>query len=154
LNGGLNGALDLAAAGGIAVSEAAAVAATTLQQFGLEGNQASHVADLLAAAAGKAMGDVGDMSQALKQSGLVADQFGVSVEATAGTLAAFASAGLLGSDAGTSFRTMLLRLANPTGEVKDLMEELGIQAYDASGQFVGLAGLAGELETALFDMTD
>lgn len=154
LGGGLAGALDLAAAGGIAVADAAGIAATTMQQFQLKGSQAAHVADLLAAGAGKAMGDVGDMSQALKQSGLVANQFGISVEETVGSLAAFASAGLLGSDAGTAFRTMLLRLANPTGEVADLMKELGIEAYDAGGQFVGMSGLAGELEDSLRGMTD
>jgi TP901 family phage tail tape measure protein len=154
LGGALAGSLDLAAAAGIGVAEAAAIAATTLQQFNLEGSDATHVADLLAAGAGKAMGDVGDMSQALAQAGLVSDQFGVSVEETVGSLAAFASAGLLGSDAGTSFRTMLLRLANPTGEVRDLMKEIGFEAYNAQGQFIGLSGLAGELETSLAGMTD
>lgn len=154
LSGGLTGSLDLAAAGGLGVAEAAAIASTTLQQFGLAGEDASHVADLLAAGAGKAMGDVTDMGEALKQSGLVANQFGLSVEETVGTLAAFANAGMLGSDAGTSLRTMLLRLANPTEEVKDLMTELGIEAYDSQGQFVGMAGLAGELQTALRGMTE
>lgn len=154
LGGALAGSLDLAAAGGIGVAEAAGIAATTLQQFNLEGEDAAHVADLLAAGAGKAMGDVDDMSQALKQSGLVANQFGVSVEETVGTLSAFASAGLLGSDAGTSFRTMLLRLANPTEEVKDLMAEIGFEAYNTQGQFIGLSGLAGELETSLHGMTE
>jgi TP901 family phage tail tape measure protein len=154
LGGALTGSLDLAAAAGIGVAEAAEIAATTLQQFSLDGSDATHVADLLAAGAGKAMGNVGDISQALGQAGLVADQFGVSVEETVGSLAAFASAGLLGSDAGTSFRTMLLRLANPTGEVRDLMKEIGFEAYDAQGKFIGLSGLAGELETSLAGMTD
>jgi len=154
LGGALAGSLDLAAAGGIDVAKAGEIAATTLQQFGLSGADAVHVADLLAAGAGKAMGDVDDMAQALNQAGLVANQFGISVEETTGSLAAFANQGLLGSDAGTSLRTMLLRLANPTGEVKDLMAELGIEAYDAGGQFVGLQGLAGELEDALAGMTD
>lgn len=153
LGGGLKGALDLAAAGGLAVADAAAIAATTMQQFQLSGEDATHVADLLAAGAAKAMGDVSDLSAALNQSGLVAAQFGVSVEETTGTLAAFAQAGLLGSDAGTSFRTMLLRMANPTKEVSQLMDSLGFSAYDASGQFIGLAGLAGELETSLAGMT-
>ncbi|PRB02759.1 phage tail tape measure protein [Microbacterium sp. MYb72] len=153
LNGGLAGALDLAAAGGLGVAEAAGIAATTMQQFGLAGSDASHVADLLAAGAGKAMGDVTDMSQALAQGGLVANQFGVSVDETVGTLSAFASAGLLGSDAGTSFRTMLLRLANPSGEAAEKMRELGINAYDAQGNFVGMAGLAGQLETSMKGLT-
>lgn len=154
LSGGLNGALDLAAAGGLGVAQAAEIAATTMQQFQLSGSDASHVADLLAAGAGKAMGDVTDMGQALNQAGLVANQFGVSVEESVGVLSAFASAGMLGSDAGTSMRTMLLRLANPTKEVTGLMEQLGINAYDSSGQFVGLAGLAGELETSLAGMSE
>jgi len=153
IGGGLTGALDLAAAGGLAVADAAGIASTTLQQFGLKGNQASHVADVLAAGAGKAMGDVSDLSMALSQSGTVAAQFGLSLEETTGSLAAFASKGLLGSDAGTSFRTMLLRLANPSGEAADKMKELGIQAYDAQGKFVGMTSLAGQLEKRLGGLT-
>lgn len=153
LSGALAGSLDLAAAGGIAVADAAGIAATTLQQFELSGDKASHVADLLAAGAGKAMGDVSDLSQALNQSGLVANQFGLSVEETVGSLSAFASAGLLGSDAGTSFRTMLLRLGNPTKESSDLMKSLGISAYDAGGNFVGMSSLAGQLQEALGGLT-
>ena len=153
IGGGLTGALDLAAAGGLDVADAAGIASTTLQQFKLSGDQASHVADVLAAGAGKAMGDVSDLSMALSQSGTVAAQFGLSLEETTGSLAAFASKGLLGSDAGTAFRSMLLRLANPTGEAAAKMKELGIQAYDAQGNFVGMTGLAGQLEKGLSGLT-
>lgn len=149
LNGGLKGALDLAAAGEMGVAEAAEIAATAMTQFNLSGDDMSHIADLLAAGAGKAQGDVTDLAAALKQSGLVASQFGLSIEETTGTLAAFASAGLLGSDAGTSFKTMLLALANPSEKSAKTMRELGIAAYDAQGNFVGIANLAGQLQTAL-----
>lgn len=148
LNGGLAGALDLAAAGGLEVAAAAETAATAMTQFRLEGEEVPHIADLLAAAAGKAQGSVEDISGALKQSGLVAAQVGLSIEETTGTLAAFASAGLLGSDAGTSFRTMLLRLTAPTKESAELMERLGISTYDTNGQFVGMASIAGQLQAA------
>ena len=149
LNGGLTGALDLAAAGELGVADAAEIAATAMTQFGLSGEDVTHIADLLAAGAGKAQGDVTDLAGALKQSGLVASQFGLSIEETTGTLAAFASAGLLGSDAGTSLRTMLLRLGNPSKEAADEMARLGISAYDAQGNFVGMANLASQLESAL-----
>ena len=148
LGGGLAGALDLAAAGQLGVADASEIAATALTQFKLSGEDVPHVADLLAAGAGKAQGEVTDLAQALKQSGLVASQMGLSVEETTGTLAAFAEAGLLGSDAGTSFRTMLLRMANPTKQSADLMAQLGINAYDANGAFVGMESLAGQLQTA------
>ncbi|MET0888382.1 MAG: phage tail tape measure protein, partial [Mycetocola sp.] len=56
LGGALDGALDLASAGGLGVADAAGIAATALTQFNLAGEDVPHVADLLAAGAGKAMG--------------------------------------------------------------------------------------------------
>ena len=153
LGGGLKGALSLAAAGQLDVGEAAETAATAMTQFRLSGKDIPHVADLLAAGAGKAQGSVHDMGAALKQSGLVASQFGLSVEDTTGTLAAFASAGLIGSDAGTSFKTMLLALANPAAKTKEAMDDLGIAAYDAQGRFVGITGLAQQLHDKLGNLT-
>lgn len=153
INGGLKGALDLAAAGGISVADAAETAATAMTQFQLSGKDVPHIADLLAAAAGKAQGGVSDIAFALKQSGLVAAQFGLSIEETVGSLGAFASAGMLGSDAGTSFRNMLLRLANPADEAASWMKELGINAYDANGEFVGIATLAQQLQDGLGGLT-
>lgn len=149
LGGGLAGALDLAAAGGLDVATAAGIAATSLQQFNLEGSDMSHVADLLAAGAGKAMGDVSDLSQALNQSALVAKQTGLSIEETTAGLAAFASAGLLGSDAGTSFKTMLQSLNPTSAQAAALMEKYNLQAYDAQGNFVGLSEYAGRLKEGL-----
>lgn len=153
LGGGLTGALQLAAAGKMEVADAAEIAAVAMAQFNLEGGKIPHLADLLAAGANKALGSVADLGAALKQSGLVASQFGLSVEQTVGGLAAFAKEGLLGSDAGTSLKTMLLALANPAKESVALMQKLGISAYDTEGNFVGLNGLAGQLQKSLSGLT-
>jgi TP901 family phage tail tape measure protein len=153
LSGGLTGALDLAAAGQIGVGEAAEFSARAMTQFNLEGSQVPHIADLLAAAAGKAVGEVGDFGQALNQAGLVASQTGLSIEDTVGTLAAFAQAGLQGSDAGTSFKSMLQRLQNPLGQGAKAMESLGINAYDANGNFIGITEVAGQLQEKLGGLT-
>ena len=153
LGGGLAGALDLAAAGELGVADAAEIASTAMTQFGLSGKDVPHIADLLAAGAGKAAGEVSDMAAALKQSGLVASQMGISIEETTGTLAAFASAGLIGSDAGTSFKTMLQRLSNPSKESAKAMADLGIAAYDTQGNFVGMTALAGQLQAAMQDLS-
>lgn len=153
LSGGLDAALDLAAAGGLDVAQAAGIAATALKTFNLEGEDMSHVADLLAAGAGKAMGDVSQLAQALAQGGQVAKSTGLSIEETTGALSAFASQGLLGSDAGTSFKSMLQRLTPQSAEAKREMERLGISAYDATGNFIGLTDFAGNLQDALKDLT-
>jgi TP901 family phage tail tape measure protein len=149
LNGGLTGALDLAAAGGIGVAESAEATASALNQFSLSGQDATHVADLLAAGAGKAQGGVSDLSQALGNVGVVASSMGISIEETVGTLALFASKGLLGAEAGTALKSMLNQLRSPSKEAAATMDALGISAYDAQGNFVGLASLAGQLRTAM-----
>jgi len=153
MGGGLTGALNLAAAGQMDVADAAGIASTAMTQFRLTGAQLPHVADLLAAGAGKAMGSVDDLGQALNQAGLLASSSGISIEETTGTLAAFASAGLIGSDAGTSFKTMLQQLQAPSQQSAQLMQQLGINAYDAQGNFVGLAGLAQQLKDKLGPLT-
>ncbi|WP_100499687.1 phage tail tape measure protein [Geodermatophilus chilensis] len=154
LDGGLTGALNLAAAGQLEVADAAEIGATALSVFGLEGSQMSHVADLLAAGAGKAQGSVYDLGMALNQSALVANQTGLSIEDTAGALALFASNGLVGSDAGTSFKTMLQALTPNSAAAANAMESLGITAYDSQGAFIGLEAYAGKLRGALAGMSE
>lgn len=149
LSGGLSGALNLAASDGMAVGDAAELMATTLKQFNLTGAQSSQVADALAAGAGKAVGSAHDLGLALNQAGMVSHSFGISMQETTGTLAAFADSGMIGSDAGTSLKTMLISLANPSTKAANLMKELGINAYDTQGNFIGLSGLAGVLKDKL-----
>lgn len=154
LSGGLSGALDLAASEGIDVNEAAELMATALTQFGLSGDRATDVADALAAGAGNASGSARDLGFALSQAGTMAHTYGISMEETVGALSAFASAGMIGSDAGTSLRSMLQHLGKPTGEAKTLMDELGISVYDSSGHFVSLANLAGQLQTQMGGLSE
>ncbi len=153
LAGGLSGSLALAASGAMDVSEAAETTSVALTQFHLDGSKASHVADLLAAGAGKAMGDVTDLGMALRQGGLVASQTGLSIEETTGALSAFAAAGMLGSDSGTSLKTMLQRLTPQSAEAQAQFDDLGISAYDAQGNFVGLANFAGQLRDKMKGLT-
>lgn len=153
LSGGLNGALDLAASDGMEVAEAAELMSSAMAQFNLTGADATRIADALAAGAGKAQGSARDLGYALQQSGMVANSFGISMEETVGTLTSFANAGMTGSDAGTSLKSMLIALANPTKKAQNLMDELGISAYDAQGNFIGLKALAGQLQTQMSGLT-
>jgi TP901 family phage tail tape measure protein len=154
LDGGLNGALSLAAAGGLAVADAAQQTAIALKQFGLEGSDAGHVADLLAAGAGKAVGDVSDLSAALGQAGLVANGAGQSIEDTTGVLAAFADQGLLGSDAGTSLKSAIIALQAPTDKSRAVMEKYNLSFYDGNGQMLSYSEIAGQLAGKLNGLDD
>ena len=154
MGGGLQGALSLAASGQMEVAAAAEAAASAMNQFGLSGAQVPHIADVLAAGAATAQGSVKDMSDALNQTGVVAKQTGLSLEETVGGLTAFAATGRVGSDAGTSFKTMLQRLVPTSVEAGKAMQALGISAYDSQGNFIGLAEFAGNLQQAMKGLSD
>lgn len=153
IGGSLRGALDLAAAGGLDLATAAETAGKTMKTFGLKAKDVPRIADALAAGANKSAANVSDLSMALAQGGQVAHQTGMSMEDTVGVLAAFADNALLGSDAGTSMKTMLQRLAAPTAEASATMQRLGIDAYDAAGNFVGITDVAGQLQARMSSLT-
>lgn len=153
LGGALTGSLSLAAAGTLDLADAADIAAKTMNIFRLHGQDVGHIADVLAAASNKSATDVGELGQALKQGGMIAASTGLTLEDTTGVLAAFADHALSGSDAGTSLKTMLQMLANPSEKASTAMQQLGIHAYDAQGRFVGVTQLAGQLQTALGGLT-
>jgi len=154
LGGGLMGALNLAAAGQLDVADAAEIAATAMTQFGLSGKDLPHVADLLAAGAGKAQGSVQDLAGALKYVGPVAKGLDVSIEQTTGVLAEFASQGIIGEQAGTSMRGMLLSLTSPTAIAAKTMADLGLNMYGTNGKFIGMQGAAGQLQAKLGPLSD
>jgi len=154
LGGALTGSLSLAAAGSLDLAEAADVAAKAMNIFGLKGKDVEHIADVLASAANTSATDVHELGMALRMGGLAAKNAGLTLEDTVGTLSAFADRALTGSDAGTSLKTMLIAISAPSKEARDRMKELGINAYDAGGNFVGIAKFAGILQTQLKGLTE
>lgn len=153
LSGGLSGALNLAASDGMEVGQAAEYMSSAMAQFNLTGADATHIADLLAAGAGEALGNVSDFGEALNNVGSTANKFGLSIDTTVGTLAAFAHQGIIGAEAGTQLRSVLLALTNQTEKQRKATEEYGITLYDARGNFVGMSSLAGQLKEKLGGLT-
>jgi TP901 family phage tail tape measure protein len=147
------GTLQLAAAAGISAAEAATIQSAALNAFNLEADQAGRVSDVLANAANAAAGEITDFSQGMSQASAVAAATGISLEDTAATLGILANNGIKGSDAGTLLKSALLALQSPSGPAAAAMERLALSAYDASGNFVGLSSVFGQLSEAQKRMT-
>ena len=154
LGGALQGSLDLAASEMMSIGEAASITATAIQQFGLDSRQAVWVSDLLAAGAGKALGSAHDLGEALGNVGVMANMMGVDINSTIGTLAAFAQYGIIGAEAGTAMKSMLMALIDPTNKAQGVLNELGIELENEQGQFIGMTALAGELSTKMSGLTE
>ena len=154
---GARGVLELAAAAQISNADAAELTASALNAFGLSGEHAVQVADLLANAANNAQGSISEMGAALQQSSAIAHQVGLSLQNTVATLTIFARHGLRGSDAGTSLRTALSRLIAPTSKASELIGQLGLNLRDANGNirpdvFAQFGEATKDISPALRDM--
>lgn len=160
LNGAADATVALAAAGEIALPEAAAIASNAMNQFSLSAKEMPKIADLIAGAANASAIDVGDFGHSLSQVGAVANLAGLSIQDTAIAIAEMGNAGIKGSDAGTSLKTMLSNLQPTTDKAKNLMQDLGIitekagnRFYDAQGNLKSLKDVQDILQKATSGLT-
>lgn len=100
----------LAQAGALPLEDAANAVAGTINQFGLEAEEASRVVNVLAAASRAGGAEVTDISESFKVAGAAAASAGVSVEETAGALEILAQNNTKGSEAGIALRNMLISM--------------------------------------------
>lgn len=153
IGGALKGSLDLAASGQLELGESAIISAQAMNAFKLGGRDVGHIADVISAGAGKSATNVHDMGMAFRQAALLSSQTGLSLEQTVGSLSLFAQNALTGSDAGTSLKVMLQRLVPQSNEAAATMDAIGLSAYDAKGNFIGLSALAGQMQSSFSKLT-
>jgi TP901 family phage tail tape measure protein len=161
LGGDLEAAMSLAAADGMDLADAAMIMADTLNTFSREGLTGAQVADILAGASAAASTDVSGLRQGLAAVGSVAASVGLSLDDTTTALGLMANAGIKGSDAGTSLKTMLMRLQPTSKAASKMMKELGIitkdganKFYDSNGQLKSMADISGILQDSMAGLTD
>lgn len=152
--GALAASMDLAAAGQLNLADAAATTVQMMGSFGLGAGDATRIANALAGAANASSADVSDLTQAMSQCSAQAALAGWSLEDTAAALALFADHGVKGSDAGTSLKTMLQRLAAPTDQAAEAIAAYGLNIRDSNGKMKDISGIADELTGKLGGLSD
>lgn len=155
LAGGLENALAMATAEGMAFADAGNTMSNAMNTFGIAGKNANVVAAALSNVASKTSADVNDLALSLGQVGGTADTAGWSISQTTAALGILIQRGLTGSKAGTSLNNMLTRMMSAGGEAKEAMHALGIEVYDSQGRMKSADKVLGELaETMNNGMTE
>lgn len=147
--GALQTTMDLAASSGMDLGSAANVVVQSMGAFGLSADESARAANALAGAAAASSTGVPPLTEALSQCAAGAKNAGWDIQETTAVLGRFADAGVTGSDAGTSLKTMLRRLSAPTDEAARKIESLGIQTRDSGGELLGASAMAEELQAKL-----
>lgn len=151
---GIAGIMNLAAASGEELASVSDIVTDALTAFGLKASDSAQFADVLAVASSKLNTNVSLLGESFKNVAATAGAMGYSMQDTTTALGLMANAGIKGSDAGTSLRGVMTRLAKPTAEVKQAMTALGISAVNTDGSMKPLSTLIPELQTAFSSLTD
>lgn len=146
LGGTTEAALKFARVAGVSAADAATTLADAMKVFDVDAKTAS---DTMSAAADASSVSLEQIVQAFAQVSAVAKLTGLSIEETAAALGLLGSAGVKGSDAGTSLKTFLLRLMAPAEEVKEEFAGLFKELRQGDGTLKPLAGMIDVLNARL-----
>ena len=125
LGGAGKSAMEFSSVGQVAVGDAAEVLTDIMNVFG---GTAAQAANIMSSAADSSSVTIEQMVQAFSQASAVAKLADQSLSDTATSIALLGAAGIKGSDAGTSLKSMFLRIINPATEAESALNSVGLTA--------------------------
>lgn len=150
---GLAGIMNLAAASGEDLAVTSDIVTDALTAFGMKASESSHFADILAVASSNSNTNVAMMGETFKYAASIAGSLGYTAEDTALAIGLMANAGIKASQAGTSLRSIMSRLATNTGGARDAIEELGIAVVNSDGTMRDFGSVISDIRTEFKDLS-
>ncbi|HGW4196963.1 TPA: phage tail tape measure protein [Morganella morganii] len=142
----MKGTLSMSLAGDIDLATTADIGSNILTGFKLNSDEMNRVSDTLVATFTRSNTNLNMLGDTMKYVAPVASGLGVDLETAAVAAGKLGDAGIQGSMAGTSLRSILGRLAEPPKQAADALEELNIKTRDAKGNLRGLPEILADLD--------
>ena len=157
---GINPILNLAAANNMDLATASDIVTDDLTAFGMAASDAAHFSDVLATTSAKSNTNIEMMGEAFQYAGSVCGSMGYSIEDAALAIGTMANSGIKASQAGTTLRSIITRLATDAGASSTslgalgvLTENLGVEFYNSAGQARDLSDVLEETRSAWAGLT-
>ena len=150
---GIEGVMYLAGATGEDLATTSDIVTDALTAFGKSASDTNDFVDVLAKTASNANTDVGKMGETFKYVAPVAGALKYSYSDVAQAIGLMANSGIKASQAGTSLRSWLTRLASPTKQSAEAMDALGVSMTDAKGNMKSLDQLMRETRESFAGLT-
>ena len=148
------GMLNLASAGAIDLASASDIASNILTGFGLSASDMNRVGDVLTNTFTQSNTTLQGLGATMKYAAPVAKAMGVSIEEAAAMAGKLGDAGIQGEMAGTTLRSVMLRLSAPSEKGAAALEALGVSTVDASGNMKKMPVIMKELDKAMSGMSE
>lgn len=142
----MKGTLSMSLAGDIDLATTADIGSNILTGFKLNSDEMNRVSDTLVATFTRSNTNLNMLGDTMKYVAPVASGLGVDLETAAVAAGKLGDAGIQGSMAGTSLRSILGRLAEPPKQAADALEELNVKTRDAKGNLRGLPEILADLD--------
>lgn len=146
--------LNLAAAGGLSLADAASYTSGAVKGFADASKDAQYYTDLMAKGATLANTDVKALGEALSGGSATAASYGQTADGLTLSLLRMAEQGVTGSDAANALSRAMADIYTPTDGAKKALEALGVSAYTTSGEARDFNTVADELNKKLATMSD
>lgn len=151
---GITPVTDLAAASGEDLATVSDIITDNLTALGLSAKDAGHFTDVLAQTTANSNTNVTQLGEAFKYAAPLAGSMGYSVEDLALSIGLMANNGIKASMAGTTLRSLFTRMAKPTKESAEAMQNLNIELTDAEGNMRPLREILVDMRAGFADMTE
>lgn len=151
---GLPGIMNLAAASGESLATTSDIVTDVLTAMGKSAGDAGTFANVLASASSNSNTNVSMMGETFKYVAPLAGALGFNIEDLSQAIGLMANSGIKASQAGTSLRSILTRLASPTDEVETAMAKYGITIADSDGKMRSLSEIMQNLRESLGGLSE
>ena len=110
--------------------------------------------DVLCKANNKSNQTAGQLMEAMIAVGGTMKGLNVPIEETSTALGVLANRGIKGAEGGTALNAIMANLTTGTGQAGEMMEKLGISAFDSNGKFIGVQATLMKLHEATKNLTE
>lgn len=136
--GGIEPILRASEAGAMDLATASDLVTDSMSAMGVSVNDLNHYLDVATKAQSSSNTSLEQLLNAYVIAGGTFKNFNVSLEESSALLGVLANRGIKGSEAGNSLNSVLVNLIGASSTSANAMEELGVSAYDADGNFIGI----------------
>ena len=139
---------DIALVGDTDLGETADVVTNIMTGYGIDPSQVRRAADIMTMTFTKSNTTLLEIAEAYKYSASLLSAGGVSFEEATAAMGILGDAGIKGSQAGTTLRTIMANIVNPTKKQLTNWERIGVSRTDENGKVRPLTEIFQDLKNA------
>ena len=139
---------DIALVGDTDLGETADVVTNIMTGYGIDPSQVRRAADIMTMTFTKSNTTLLEIAEAYKYSASLLSAGGVSFEEATAAMGILGDAGIKGSQAGTTLRTIMANIVNPTKKQLTNWERIGVSRTDENGRVRPLTEIFQDLKNA------